>query len=576
MKSEEERLREGKTAWREYSTSEGKKYFYNTETKQSVWEEPQELKFLRETQKKEKEAEEKKPPPSRLDLHIASKGGPLRKSEALEILREWFEEKEVTLKWKWEQAAEAMKNDSRCSAFSNLSAGEKRQAFAEFQSQYEKRRKETERERRAQARNALQAAVASWEWGSDASATFKAFAIDHHKEKWWNVLPGEDNEELFQDILQEALDRYGKTGGGSKRKDEEGTGMSTEEAKKRLLQLFENRPDWDVHFEWEQVKEALQDNVYSQSLGKLGTLDCWQEYIEGKQEERKKEVQQQKQREGRKAREAFAELLEESAGSDGWLDSHSTWKDFVERTREDDRLINMIGQQGSGARDLFEDKLEELEDEYAKAKPIVKDLVETHRDKLTVTGNMEVHGAARTLSETEEGKEVAPRLIREVLETLKARAKQKEEDERKRKKEKQEIALEDYLGDHADFVKFREAFEEKAKEKEKDQQKGRQKPLPKPEDLKEHLGETEWEKALAVCPDLEAEGKEVQRAVENWWLDEEDRERQKEREKKKRGRDDSPEADRKKKKKKEKDEKKDKDKDKDKDGSRSREHSKER
>merc|ERR1712194_376126 len=128
-KSQEEKL--NTTQWKEYKTADGRDYFYNPVTKQSVWEMPAELKQLREVTKKKEEKEEEE------------WATPEAKRAAF---RELLDDKGVKSTSKWEEAVKLINEDRRFNALT--SAGERKQEFSVFVTQKKKREKEEERQKK--------------------------------------------------------------------------------------------------------------------------------------------------------------------------------------------------------------------------------------------------------------------------------------------------------------------------------------------------------------------------------------------------------------------------------------------
>merc|ERR1711879_993703 len=146
LKSAEEKM--NTTSWKEYKTADGRDYFYNPSTKQSVWEMPAELKALRAAQKQqeqqqqqesssedEKEEEEKEKEPEYSS-----------QEERKKAFTDLLSEKNVKSTQKWEEAMKLISEDRRFMAITT--AGARKQAFAEWVSQSKKREKEEEREKR--------------------------------------------------------------------------------------------------------------------------------------------------------------------------------------------------------------------------------------------------------------------------------------------------------------------------------------------------------------------------------------------------------------------------------------------
>jgi len=90
----------------------------------------------------------------------------------------------------------------------------------------------------------------------------------------------------------------------------------------------------------------------------------------------------------RKNREAFRELLKENIER-GSLTYKTKWRHFVEQIKDDKRLFNMLGQNGSTPRELFEDQVEILKENHKRIKDDFKKLIKDKSIKPTAETSFE-------------------------------------------------------------------------------------------------------------------------------------------------------------------------------------------
>merc|ERR1711920_986107 len=155
MKSSEEKA--NTTTWKEYKTADGRDYFYNTATKQSVWEMPSELKRLRGLEKAAPDSDEE--PEKEKEKEEAPKWKTPEERRA--AFKELLEDKGIKNNMKWDEAIKIIQEDQRFMALTK--AGERKQVCAEYIQAAKKREKEEERERKKRAKDAYLDALANWE-----------------------------------------------------------------------------------------------------------------------------------------------------------------------------------------------------------------------------------------------------------------------------------------------------------------------------------------------------------------------------------------------------------------------------
>jgi len=411
MLTAQERLLMKKTAWREYTAANGRTYYYNTLTKQSLWQMPPELKLLKENPNAELPPSLPKarppsaspsPPPSssvngiaqqqrdddRGDVIMvapsASQQPPQQEEEsddeglviyrdakeAREPLMELFTSKGVTNRWKWEEASKLLQNDKRVrKQFSKLTTGEKRQMFAEYLSQAQKRAKELEREKRKQARVTLLEEIKKWPQ-TKGTNRYRDFAEMYFQSDWWRYTEENERDDAFQDFMEE-----------HERTEREERRAKRQEYVEKVQSKFSLHPTLTADTRWRDVVELMKDDCDFKWLDKVDALFAWRDWVAADDRKADEEKRKKTYRTERKNRDAFNQLLEESVVRNN-INAKTLWQDFMPTIKDDERYRNMLGQGGSTPRDLFEDKLEDLTEEYQDQKDIVIKILEDAQLKI--------------------------------------------------------------------------------------------------------------------------------------------------------------------------------------------------
>merc|ERR1712129_82105 len=194
MGSSEEKM--NTTSWKEYKTADGRDYFYNPATKQSVWEMPAELKALREMQKKQEESSDEEKKEEKEEEEPEYKTNEDRKKAFSDLLTE----KSVKSTMKWEEALKLISEDRRFMALTT--AGQRKQAFAEWCSMAKKKEKEEEREKKKRSKDVFLEHLAEWK-DLKPSSRYRDMAEKYFDQDWFKIIDEEERDDLFQDFMDE-------------------------------------------------------------------------------------------------------------------------------------------------------------------------------------------------------------------------------------------------------------------------------------------------------------------------------------------------------------------------------------
>jgi len=117
-------------------------------------------------------------------------------------------------------------------------------------------------------------------------------------------------------------------------------------------------------------------------LHEYDRLNVFSEHIINLEKIENEEKRKWKRMQERKNREAFRELLRENIEKLS-LTHKTKWKIFLNLINDEDRLLNMIAQNGSTPKELFEDQVESLKESYAKNKEDFKRMIKESGIKIT-------------------------------------------------------------------------------------------------------------------------------------------------------------------------------------------------
>uniref|UniRef100_A0A8C1PX36 Pre-mRNA-processing factor 40 homolog A n=1 Tax=Cyprinus carpio TaxID=7962 RepID=A0A8C1PX36_CYPCA len=391
--------------WTEHKSLDGKTYYYNTETKQSTWEKPDELKspaeqMLSKCPWKEYKSDTGKP----YYYNSQTKESRWTKPKVTHIqkshMRKWFnffcsffhndvskEERPELVKkvYKWntkEEAKQAFKELlkekvispplSRLYALPKLS--EKKQAFNAYKVQTEKEEKEEARIKYKESKETFQRFLENHEKMTSTTRYKKAEQMFGDQEVW-SCVPERDRQEIYEDVLFYLA-----------KKEKEQAKQLRKRNWEALKNILDNMANVTYRTTWSEAQQYLLDNPTFaedeelQNMDKEDALICFEEHIralEKEEEEEKQKTLLRERRRQRKNRESFQKFLDE-LHDHGQLHSMSAWMEMYPTVSADIRFNNMLGQPGSTPLDLFKFYVEDLKARYHDEKRIIKDIL---RDK---------------------------------------------------------------------------------------------------------------------------------------------------------------------------------------------------
>ncbi|KAL1353578.1 pre-mRNA-processing protein 40A isoform X2 [Arachis hypogaea] len=343
------------------------------------------------------------------------------KMEAKIAFKALLESANVQSDWTWEQAMREIINDKRYNALKTL--GERKQAFNEYLGQRKKLEAEERRMKQKKAREEFTKMLEECKELTSSMRWSKAINMFENDERFNAVDKMRDREDLFESYMVEL-----------ERKEKEN---AAEEHRRNLAEYRKFLESCDyvkVHSPWRKVQDRLEDDDRYLRLEKIDRLLVFQDYIREleKEEEEQKRVQKERVRRGeRKNRDAFRKLLEEHVAA-GILNAKTQWREYCLKVRDLPQYQAVASNtSGSTPKDLFEDVVEDLENQYHEDKTLVKDIIKSGKITVVSTSVFEEFKAA--ILEEASCETISEINLKLIFEDLLERAKEKEEKEAKKR-----------------------------------------------------------------------------------------------------------------------------------------------
>ena len=353
-------------------------YFYNSDTKESTWTEPEEFTKMKEEIKKleEKEAQadssEKEGEEKDAEKKEESEGEEVvyeTKEDAKNAFKQLLKDKSVPSTATWEQAMKQISTDKRYNAIPKLN--EKKQAFNAYKTQKAKEEKEEERQAAKEAKEKLYEYLISLPHMNSNMLYRKAHELlESHKE--WSVVPERDRKDVFEDAIFFL----------SKKEKKEETELRVKQ-KEELAILLEDVKEISYKTTWADAQEVLssyktfKNNILFENIDKEDMLVVFMEHIKALEldfEDEKQKKFAKERRAQRINRDCFIKLLNELHETKK-LDSTSLWADLYSIISKDTRYGVMLGQPGSTPLDLFKFYLEDLKSTMHEDKKTIKEVL---------------------------------------------------------------------------------------------------------------------------------------------------------------------------------------------------------
>lgn len=383
--------------WKEYTAEGGRKYWYNTETKLSSWEMPDAFKdALGVAESHGSLAAPAAPAPAhagggrparpmrdslsenrqltRSFLPAAAEAPPeyATKEEATAAFVKALRRQGVQHDWSWDQVLRTVAKDPHFRAIKQPKA--RKEAFVKFCQDMIVQEQERAKERLAKLR-------------ADFGTMLKRHPEITHITRWKTARPMIEGETHFRSTDDEGERRqlFNEYVAELNKSHKE---AQIAQRKAALDGLEELLPKLDItaYTRWADgqqiISAAMQSDPKYQILMMSDILSKFQDHIKSLERalnEKRQHDKKMKFRNERKNREAFKGLLAD-LHRDGHIKAGSKWKHVLPLLENDERYLNMLGQDGSTPMQLFWDVLEDEERALRGPRIDVLDVLEVRID----------------------------------------------------------------------------------------------------------------------------------------------------------------------------------------------------
>jgi pre-mRNA-processing factor 40 len=382
--------------WTEYFNKEGKPYYYNSKTKKSQWEKPKEyvemmerkkelmekneapitlsqpakstiLTPLEEIDQRLREMEEKKKITS---LEIEK----LPKEEVEKLFKEMLRKSGVTSTWKWEDCERVLHGEEVWKAVKTFS--EKRGLFNDYIRECKNKEREELRLKKDKLRVKFRQMLEEEETLTSETKFSKVIMKFCHDERWRGI-DEREREELYQDYIDDL----------EKREAEEKR-IQADTKMKIFRKMLEDKKITTTT-RWRDIVLNFKDDALFASMDKYDKLRTFMDFIVELELRDKEEKAKTKSYMEFRNRENFRELLIDRVNR-GEISTETKWIDFVKKIKDEAEYYNLIGQEGSTPRELFEDLIIKLKENYKKNKEILKRILKENEIKFTADLTFEI------------------------------------------------------------------------------------------------------------------------------------------------------------------------------------------
>lgn len=376
--------------WKEYTAEGGRKYWYNTETKQSSWEMPDAYKnALGATsepatpvsstpytpgggysnasydQRDQRDQREYVPESRQLtygndpkaQAFVPASNDPeyATGEEAEAAFTKLLRRSGVQPDWTWEQTIRATARDPQFRAIKDPK--DRRAAFEKFCHDVLIQDKERAKERLTKLR-------------ADFETMLKRHPEITHYTRWKTARPMIEGETIFRSTNDENERRqlFEEYIIGLKKTHAEQQTSTRKNAMDGLIDLLP-KLNLEPYTRWSDAQGIIsstppfQNDEKYQTLSKFDILTAFQNHMKALERtfnDSKQQEKNRKFRKERKARDAFKSLLYQLR-KDGKINAGTKWQHLVPLIENDERYIEMAGKGGSNPQELFWDVVEEEE-----------------------------------------------------------------------------------------------------------------------------------------------------------------------------------------------------------------------
>ncbi|KAF9192850.1 PRP40 pre-mRNA processing factor 40 [Haplosporangium sp. Z 767] len=292
------------------------------------------------------------------------------KEEAEEAFKNLLRETGVTSTWDWDQTMRAVVTNPMYRALKT--ATERKSAFQDYVAERRIQEKEEEKARLQKQKQDFLDLLAA----SDKVT---------HASRYTTISRLFADEPAFKAIEDDRLrfsifDNYV---GDLIRKEKEEARQRRKDGMAALASLLQSMDEITLMTRWTEARELFQARTeFKESeairiLNKIDQLTVYEDHIkhlEREYDQKRARERILRKRAERKRREAFKEVLSEQR-SKGHLNAKTCWMQIHPLIKDDPRYLDILGQPGSTAMELFWDVVEELDERLYQDRKMIQDVL---------------------------------------------------------------------------------------------------------------------------------------------------------------------------------------------------------
>jgi len=424
LKSVQERaITASNTAWKEYTSASGKKYYFNTATRKTQWDMPDEMKAAAAAAaaaagggapaslappsapavpaasvpaaaptpvpapasaavagNESMRAATISTPTGGTPAFVAAATAPVSASEPIneaEVATAKFMEllssAGVKEEMEWEDAMKLIINSQSYRVLASLA--ERKATFVKWREQKREEREEAERKRQRQIKVDFVQLLKDTPALTSRTRFPKAIEMLSLEPRWIAIGDEFEREELFEEYAM-SLERKEAAERRALRKER------MTEFKSVLLQS-----GLTVRSQWRKVQVQLEEEPASKALDKIDRLAVYEEVaraLEAEGEQQRQREREVERRLERKRRDQFRSLLS-AKHSEGAFHVRSHWRDVSKVLAGTQEYQGALQQSGSTPAELFEDFIEQLNEQYQAHRKTLKAIMAALHGNFTVT-----------------------------------------------------------------------------------------------------------------------------------------------------------------------------------------------
>ncbi len=289
----------------------------------------------------------------------------LPKEEAYKLFKDMLRRAGITSTWKWEDCQRVLQGESIWKVIKTFK--EKHSLFDEYIKECKTRERDEQQLKRDKLRNKFrQILEEDHSLNSDTKFcdAMKKFCTDER----WRAIDERDREDLFQDYLDDL----------EKRENEDK--RIQRDTKIRAFRRILEEKRLPATTKWKEICLNFKDDAFFNSIDKPDRLKVFSDYVTELENKEKAERDWSRKFSEYRNRESFRDFLQNAVDKNE-INSKTKWKILVQRIKEESNYLNLLGQEGSTPKDLYDDVVSILKEDYKRNKDTLKKILKVNSIK---------------------------------------------------------------------------------------------------------------------------------------------------------------------------------------------------